>query len=55
MRLRRVHLVDDCEKLVIVAAQGKFMRYYSLAYSRTIFFFARSRTSSSMVSLLTNL
>ena len=77
VRLRRVHLVDDCEgtAVVIIVVKGTNATRESrlrasreggqaggqackgshlLAYSSTIFFLARSRTSSSMVSLLTN-
>jgi hypothetical protein len=55
--LRRVHLVDNLNERRVVSSGPEPPRNSIwkdlLAYSSTIFFFARSRTSSSMVSLLT--
>ena len=54
--LRRVHLVNDCDRHSEYGERETRERVigHSLAYSSTIFFLARSKTSSSIVSLLTN-
>jgi hypothetical protein len=51
MRLRGVHLVDNWR--ILVSGTKGWDDWHILAYSSTIFFFARSSTSSSIVSLLT--